>query len=146
MTRHREVHQVILPTEVIIEEYEPTELLLQRADMSLMQLAGHVVDQWIHWEHGNGKMYSVVAMSFHELMFMFLHPDGSYLDNSAIDQPKRFDEKDRKDIELIIENFCSDVYHHVIPILESFHYSDRQRAQIHINGWSGKSLIVAVPD
>ena len=130
---------LVLPTDELIREFEPSQLLLQKIDLTFEILAQYIVDQWLENERHWGN-YRPEEISSHELIWQHLMMD--FLNGTVT---WRLEAKDRHDLQILMSRFFRAVHQRIVPILEHFNFSDLQIAQSRVERWLGRSMVISVP-
>lgn len=130
---------VILPTEDVLREYEPSELLLHHVDLTLKVLGEAVMEQWIQSERHWGNSNHPAVLSSYDILFTALYPDVIGDEDVC-----KLDWEDRRALERLIKTFCADFYLTTAPLLEGFSLNEHQLANLDI-AWLGLSLVVRIP-
>jgi hypothetical protein len=139
MKRHRGDVVMLLPTDDVMREYQPSELLLQRIGLDLRTLAESVLDHWIQSELRWGQPDHAAVLSCYDVVFSALYPD------TLSEEIKcKLDLEDRRALEQLIRKFAAEFYLAVCPILELFKLTERQLTEIRI-GWLDTTLALSIP-
>lgn len=139
MNRSRGEMVLILPTEDVLAEYRPSELILQLIDLTLIDLAEATIEQWIQselrWAHPDQAQMG--PLMGYDAMF------GTFLCTDYSEVHCRLSLEDRRAIDQIIRQFSASFYLVACPMLDSFNMSDAQLSSLQV-GWVDDSLAIRI--
>lgn len=140
MKRTRGVWRLVLPTDDVMREFEASELLLKRIDLTLPVLADYVLDQWAQCEQHWGHPGNPAELSTYELILNYLYSD--FMTGADMRSIERVD---REALSTVIQTFCRAFYQTVIPLLEEFQFTEHQMSKLHSDKWAGRSMVIVIP-